>query len=108
MSLISKDNMSPEQIRADQANGRKSQGPVTEEGKMNIRRGHLKHGYYSQSFGESVAALGENREEYEALEADLVREWQPPNGFRRRLVKRLAQILWTLDRADRAQSAAVR
>jgi hypothetical protein len=105
MSLISK-NMSPEQVAANQANGQKSKGPETEEGKQHSKYARLKYGMYAQSFEETLEALGEDRQEFKALEKDLLDYWKPPNSSRAKMVRRLARLQWLLDRADRSQSAA--
>lgn len=96
--------MSEQQIAASRANGSRSQGPVTPEGHDRCRSSALKHGLYSQSFEQSIVALGESPEEFKQFHDGLATYWQPVDALRKSLVMRLARALWKLERSDRAES----
>ena len=103
MSLVKSPTLTPEKLAANQANGRQSQGPVTEEGRERIRAANTRHGYYRQ--GADLKILGENPEEFEAFFESLLATWEPQNDFETSLVRRMARLMWRLERADRVQEA---
>jgi len=104
MSLIQK-LASAAQRAANQANGRQSQGPVTAQGLQNSRTARLRHGLYAEFFEETMDALGEDLGGFAELQEALVRYWQPRDAFRATLVKRLARLMWQMERADCQQES---
>jgi hypothetical protein len=74
-----------------------------------MRHANIKHGFYARAGDEALRALGEDPEDRKPLVKETIATWHPANGFETRLVTRLAQALWLLDRDDRwHESVAVR
>ena len=67
MSLIHKQEMTEENLAAHRANGQKTLGPVTPEGKANSAAANLRHGFYCKAQNGALVALGEDPEEYAGL-----------------------------------------
>jgi hypothetical protein len=86
---------SVKQITANRHNAKKSTGPRSPHGKLRARQSAFKHGLTA----ETVIALLEKAEEYEALECGLAAEYEPNSTLERVLVARLASLLWRLRRA---------
>jgi hypothetical protein len=105
VSLIKKPLITDEKLAANQANGRQSRGPATEEGIERIRAANTRHGYYSQAPGAQMHVLGEDPEEFERLFESLLEVWKPENPYQKSLVRRMARLTWRLERADRIQEA---
>jgi hypothetical protein len=86
--------MTPKQIAASRANGRKSHGPTTTGGKSKSRFNALKHGIHAESqtiFTESVEDLAE-------LTAELHDQYGPADPTERFLVDALVNNEWRLRR----------
>jgi len=62
------------QIAANKANAQKSTGPKTDEGKARSCLNHLSHGFTSNT---AQLIPDEDPEEFKALLADLMNEYQP-------------------------------
>jgi hypothetical protein len=105
VSLIKRLMMTPEKLAANRANGPRSQGPATPEGLERVREANTLHGYYSKVPRETMRALGENPEDFDRLLESLNRVWNPQNSYEQSLVRRLARLMWRLDRTDRVQEA---
>src|SRR6201990_1459834 len=88
----------PEQIRANRANAKKSTGPKDTE---RTRFNGLKHGLRA----EQVVIPGESREEFEAEIAGWFDDWRPRPRARAALVERAAVATWKLRRAVRVEGA---
>jgi hypothetical protein len=97
--------MTEKKIASSRANGRRSRGARTSEGKARAAAANLRHGFYSQAQSEILAALGEEPERFEYLVDSLTEIWQPANQMEMRLVMRLARALWRMERADRIQES---
>jgi hypothetical protein len=97
--------MTEKRIASSRANGRRSRGARTSEGKARAAAANLRHGFYSQAQSEILAALGEDPERFEYLVDSLTEIWQPANQMEMRLVMRLARALWRMERADRVQES---
>ena len=67
MSLIHQQEMTEENLAAHRANGQKTQGAVTPEGKANSAAANLRHGFYCQAQNGTLTAWGEDPEEYAGL-----------------------------------------
>ena len=94
------------QREAARANGARSCGPTSAEGKARSSMNAFRHGLCSPA----VLAPGEDPEAFAALLAALRAEHRPADATADLLVERLAVTLWKLDRCDRleAQLAACR
>ena len=90
----------PAQMEANRRNAQKSSGPRTEEGKARSSRNHLSHGFTSAA----MVIPGEDPEEYKALLADLLGEYQPATPTEQIYVERMVQNQWLSLRAVRLQT----
>ena len=95
--------MTEKRISANQANGRRSQGPATREGRERIREANTRHGFYSQAEAVALACLGEDAAELDRLRQNLHDDLQPPSGLEQELVEHLVQVVWRWKRAGRMQ-----
>jgi hypothetical protein len=91
------------QIAANRENSKKSSGPKTAEGKAKSCLNHLSHGFTSNT---ARLIPGENEEEFKALLADLMDEYQPATPTEQILVEKMCQNQWLSGRAFRLQSDA--
>ena len=93
----------PSQIAANKLNSQKSTGPKTLAGKAKSCLNHFSHGFAS-----NTARLmdGENPEEFKALVADLMSEFEPATPTEQILVERMGQNQWLTLRAFRLQNEA--
>ena len=80
----------PAQIAASRANGAKSKGPITPEGKSISARNAERHGFFSQL----ATIKGESPQEYVQVSADLYEAWQPTDEYERCLVDTMATCMW--------------
>ena len=103
MSLRKKPTITAKRVAASQANGRRSRGPLTPQGRERIRDANTRHGFYSQAEGVALSALGEDPAEFDAVVKALMEKWQPANGFEELLVMRLARAMWGMERSHRMQ-----
>jgi hypothetical protein len=88
------------QRAASQANGQKSHGPITPEGKANSRFNALKHGIHAQTqimFDESVEDLAE-------FAAEIHEQYTPADATERFLVDTLINNEWRLRRLRSVES----
>jgi len=105
MSLTKRPTMTEKRIAASRANGRRSRGARTPEGRARAAAANLRHGFYSEALGDVLVALGEDPGRFEDLVDSLTETWQPANQMEMRLVMRLARVLWHMERADRIQES---
>lgn len=96
---------SPRRIAANRANAQKSTGPRTPEGKAKSRANAVKHGLYVQHLELAAAALDDEREELDALLADLRERYQPQGTEEEWIVDRLAATWWDLARIHKHRQA---
>ena len=89
------------QIEANRRNAFKSTGPTTPEGKRRSRCNALRHGLTA----ETVIAVLEDSEDYEAFEAAVIADYDAESAVERELVLRLASVLWRLRRATGIETA---
>ncbi len=78
------------QIAASRANGAKSKGPVTPEGKSISARNAERHRFFSQL----ATIKGESPQEYVQVSTDLYETWQPTDEYERCLVDTMATCMW--------------
>ena len=93
MSLVDRES-TPARIAASQANGKKSQGPITPEGKARVSLNALKTGTYAKSeraLREIMVRKGEDPDDFEQLHQGLTEEWQPEFVTEAMLVKTIAE-----------------
>jgi hypothetical protein len=88
------------QIEANRRNALKSTGPTTPEGKQRSRCNAIRHGLTA----ESVIAVLENSDDYEAFERTVISDYDAETAVERELVLRLASVLWRLRRATGIES----
>ena len=103
MSLTRKPTMTKKRIAASQANGRRSHGPATPQGRERIRAANIRHGFYSQAEAVALACLGENPAELESLRQNLHDDLVSANALRKELAEHLVQVVWRWKRAGRGQ-----
>ena len=91
------------QIEASRANGAKSRGPVTPEGKRNSCGNALKHGLLA----DTIVLKGELEERFLELVADFERELQPETTMEYLLVQKMAAAQWRQFRLWGMEKAAM-
>src|SRR6202142_82477 len=92
---------SPAQLAASRANGARSHGPITPEGKARSSQNSLKHGFAASAF--AVVRL-EGPEELDHLKTDLVSVYQPVNSQELFALERMALAHQGLLRVARLES----
>jgi hypothetical protein len=103
MSLTKKRTLTEKRLAANQANGRRSRGPVTPEGRERIRDANTRHGFYSKAQGGALRVLGEKPEDFDAVVKAVMEKYPPANPFEEFLDMCLARALWAMDRGYRMQ-----
>ena len=88
------------QRAAARANGARSRGPVTTEGKARSSRNAFRHGLCSPA----ILAPGEDPAAFAALLEELRAEHAPRTASEALLVERLAVAFWKLARCDRLEA----
>lgn len=94
--------MSNAKAKAARANGAKSQGPITADGKARSAQNSTKHGLNSKT----VVLATESHEEYDQLLFDYIRLYQPVGPIEQDLVHEIASTRWRLRRILRIETAA--
>jgi hypothetical protein len=93
--------LSPARAAASRANGAKSRGPKTPEGKARSARNALKHGMRAQ---QCIVLPGERASAFEAFEAALLAELAPEGALQAVLAQRVVAASWRLARAERIEA----
>lgn len=88
------------QIEANRGNALRSTGPKTEAGKRRSRRNAVRHGLTA----ETVVVALEDIEDYQALEAAIIADYDARTAVERELVLRLASLLWRMRRATAVET----
>ncbi|MDG3008109.1 hypothetical protein [Paludisphaera mucosa] len=91
------------QIQANRANAKKSTGPRTDAGKARSRLNALKHGFRARRVDPVLPQ--EDAGELQARIQEWLDDYKPTNAVERDLVVRGAKIAWSLDRAERHETA---
>ena len=86
---------SKRQLEACRANGAKSKGPKTEEGKAISRLNAVKHNLYS----DLLTLVGENQQLYEQFKLDHIARLDPRDALEHDLCAKLAHNSWRQNRA---------
>jgi hypothetical protein len=94
---------SDKQIEASRANGAKSRGPVTDEGKQHSSRNAITHGLLAQT----VVLNGESKERFATLLHSIQQELQPATAIENQLVETMAVARWRQFRIVGMEKAAV-
>lgn len=86
----------PSQLKSKtaRANGAKSRGPVTPQGRATSSRNSLRHGFSAQS----VVLPTESLEDFHSLLASYVQQFDPQGGVEMELVQAMAAARWRLRR----------
>ena len=92
----------PNQTRASRANGAKSKGPVTPQGKHNSSRNRTRHGM----FADTIVLEAEDKSQFLEMLEDLFAEYQPRTRMESMLVEVLAAARWRQDRIFGMQKVA--
>jgi hypothetical protein len=95
------DTRTEKQIAASRANGAKSHGPVTPEGKRKSARNSFRHGLLAKA----VVFEGESREQFAALLKAFCDELQPQTPIEDLLVQKMAVNHWRQERIWGQQKA---
>jgi len=96
--------LSPEQRAAiSRANGAKSRGPRSQDGKRRSARNAIKSGAYAATFADlvpphSAVLCNEDRQAYYRLFDQLLHNYQPANQEAANLVKQIAHARWQVER----------
>ena len=106
MDKLVRKGSSPATALASRENGRKSRGPVSEQGKAISRANAGKHWGRSEGIRELMAALGESPAEYDRMRDGLYRSLRPADAFEEMIVDAMADIHWRLCRMIRGEAAA--
>ena len=94
---------SEKQIKANQANSKKSTGANTIEGKLVVAGNALKHGLFAQR----LILTDENLDEYAQLMDGLINSLNPIGALEQLLVEKIAVATWKQLRLTRAESASI-
>ena len=94
---------SEKRINASQANGRKSKGPITPEGKRIGARNAERHGLLAQS----IVMEGEDHDRFHAMLARIVSEHLPQTDSELELVETMAVAKWRQKRIWAMENARV-
>jgi hypothetical protein len=88
---------------ASRANGAKSQGPITEEGKQASSQNSLNHGFNSKR----IVLPGESQDEFDELLAAYLDEHQPETPTERTLIENMAIARWRQHRVWALETAGL-
>jgi hypothetical protein len=91
------------QINAARANGAKSRGPVTPEGKRISSMNRLRHG----ALARTIVLESESHEKFAALSAAWIEYLQPANPIERALVDTMITARWRLERLRAMETAGL-
>jgi hypothetical protein len=94
---------SEKQIQASKANGARSRGPITAEGKRKSSRNSIRHGLLAQAVVLEVESAGR----FQELLAAFMDEYQPRTESQISLVETMAVARWRQFRVWRAQKTAL-
>jgi len=98
MSLVH-GKVSPKRLAANRSNAQRSTGPKTPEGKARVALNALKTGAYAKGVGalrQILLKSGEDPQEREKVERDLMESWQPDDTMQAIMVQGIADKTWDL------------
>ena len=99
--------VTPRMVEANRANGKKSTGPRTPEGKQRAAYNALQHGLYGKPCLQFMLAADEDPKELEHILTGLADSFHPFTPAQQMLVEDLAMLRWQKRRNQRAQAAAI-
>src|SRR5580658_4384427 len=94
---------SERRILASRANGAKSHGPVTPEGKLASSRNSLRHGILSKT----IVLEGESTEAFVALLTSFQEEHQPETPTEQAMIENMAIARWRQERLWKMETAGL-
>jgi hypothetical protein len=103
-----KKTVTPRKVAANRNNAKHSTGPRTEWGKFNSRFNAVKDGLFAVEVVISDCDGDDARRKLSKLLKDLQQELRPVGRFQTELVEMIAEGLWRLRRATRAECGAAR
>jgi hypothetical protein len=93
--LVNSPTLTRAKLAANQANGRRSHGPATQEGIERIRAANTRHGFYSKAPGSEMRLLGEDPEQCTSVCTSRCRpDWEPENEYQTSLVRHMARLMY--------------
>jgi len=93
--------MTEKRLAASRANGRKSHGAVTPEGKARVAQVNLRHGFYAKADQDVLRTLGEDPAEYRRMMKSL--ETDVAHAMEQQVVGCIGRTFWRMQRAERMQ-----
>lgn len=96
--------MSEKQLIANQNNSLHSTGPRTEKGKQVVSQNATKYGIYSTK----IMQLASNNEDFKALQAGIVENYQPASQMESILVNIIIENTWRLNLISKAEQGLFR
>ncbi len=110
MSLRKSPRLTPELVEAARRNARHATGPRSAAGKEKVKMNALKHGFYAAAENRQLTmlALGEDPQEFDALEQELLTTYGPGDTLWRRQIEDLAMLYWRRARLERMQTGVMR
>ncbi len=96
--------ISEAQLLANRANGQKSRGPITAEGKAIASRNSITHGLLSKT---DILLSDENEDDLQAFTDALRADLQPEGAVEELLFSRLVSCGWRLKRAARIEASVL-
>lgn len=101
--MFNKKTVTPKKVAANRANFKFSTGPRTERGKRAARFNAVKFGFFSDEVVIPSCDGNEAPAKYESLVTHLQEHFQPDGMLETWLVERIAESIWRLRRARRAE-----
>ena len=100
--------VSEKQVLANRQNALKSTGPNTAEGKTLAARNSLRHGLLAKEVVITQGEGAEDQEQFNALIADLVAQFNPAGPLEEILIEKIAGSYWRMRRANRYEVGVLR
>src|SRR4051794_30745943 len=98
--------MTIRRIEASRANGRKSQGPTSAEGKSRVRLNALKNGLCARVT--VIPSAGESQKDFDKFRAAVWDQFRPRNVTTEMLVDELVNSYWRLTRVRRCETEEIK
>ena len=110
MPLRKPPELTPEILKVFRENAQHSTGPRSPAAKENVKMNALKHGFYSAAENHQIAmlALGEDPQEFQALQENLLTTFGPGDELWCRQIEDLAKLYWRRSRLERMQTGFLR
>jgi len=110
MSLRKSPELTPELVEAARRNAQHATGPRSAAGKEKMKMNALKHGLYAAAENHQLTmlALGEDPQEFDALQQELLTTYGPGDALWRRQLEDLAKLYWRRGRLERMQTGVMR